>query len=342
MNRMRLWRAKKMSQEAGRLTQICVWAPESDAELVRNICTRVAEPTERGRHLRNKLRQQVERRRTIYAQWHGGSWEIEIDLPFVGPWWFMRNIGGRVAGPFDTHIELSPEEVGDLKRQLDLAFDTKIEEWLRRHKLTGCVRDNTGVLTTERIVNALLGKEADRPADEAAFAANEARIARAVVEAGYAERKPPVKDPSVIEYEGISGFPSFCQIAHRRQGERVQFALIHMKNGGTSPTNMFACLATLMRQHFYPDVDASRIDWFDVLPKDVYSERLRTDIIPVVMQHANGIYSESSWSGPEPSQDWVAFVEAVIDRGQSKRRAAEDALTTNKAAKGKTGESSRR
>jgi len=35
MNRMKLWRIRKMSQEAGRQTQICVWAPEHDADLVR-------------------------------------------------------------------------------------------------------------------------------------------------------------------------------------------------------------------------------------------------------------------------------------------------------------------
>jgi hypothetical protein len=42
--------------------------------------------------------------------------------------------------------------------------------------------------------------------------------------------------------------------------------LIHMDHGGTSPTNMFAGLATYMRQRFYPDVDAGQIDWFYVVP----------------------------------------------------------------------------
>jgi hypothetical protein len=120
---------------------------------------------------------------------------------------------------------------------------------------------------------------------EAAFAANDAKIACCITEAARAYRKPAVDDPSVVEYEGISGFPSFCQLAHRRQRGRVQFALIHMANVGTSPANMFASLATYIRQQFYPDVDAGRIDWYDVMPAGVYHTR-RTEILQVTMEHA--------------------------------------------------------
>jgi hypothetical protein len=129
--------------------------------------------------------------------------------------------------------------------------------------------------------------------------------------------KPPVDDPSVIEYEGISGFPSFCQIAHRRLGDRVQFALIHMANGGTSPTNMLASLATYMRQRFYADVDAGRIDWYDVHPASVYHLG-RTQILSVAMQHANGIYSKPEGGrAPAISEDWAAFIEAKVARSRA-------------------------
>jgi hypothetical protein len=98
----------------------------------------------------------------------------------------------------------------------------------------------------------------------------------------------------------------FCQIAHRRLGDRVQFALIHMAHGGTSPTNMFAILATYMRQQF--EVDAGRIDWYDVHPLSVYRLE-RTQILSVALQHANGIYSKPEWGrGPAISEDWAAFI----------------------------------
>jgi hypothetical protein len=52
----------------------------------------------------------------------------------------------------------------------------------------------------------------------------------------------------------------------------VQFALIHIPHGGTSPTNMFAGLATYMRQRFYPEVGAGQILWYDVIPKACRSD----------------------------------------------------------------------
>jgi hypothetical protein len=115
MNRMKLWRIRRMSQEAGRQTQICVWAPEHDADLVREICARVAEATSRGEELRRSLTPQIGRRRTIYTQWAGTTLWVEIDCPFVGPRLSMLNIGGRITGSDGTHIELSPEEAADLR-----------------------------------------------------------------------------------------------------------------------------------------------------------------------------------------------------------------------------------
>jgi hypothetical protein len=55
-----------------------------------------------------------------------------------------------------------------------------------------------------------------RPANGTEFAASEARTARAVIEAALKHRKPPFQDDSVVEYEGFHGYPSFCQIAHRK------------------------------------------------------------------------------------------------------------------------------
>ncbi len=325
MNRMKLWRVRKTSQEAGRQTQVCVWAPEQDAELVRDICSRVAEATSRGADLRGALTPQIGRRRTIFGTWRGTTLEAEVDYPLVGPWWSMRNIGGRIHGSDGTHIELTPGEAHHLKDRLSRACQAEITSWLESHKEFGRVHDNTGVVTDETFLGTTGGKDPDRPQDEAAFAASEAKIAQSVAEAAAASRNPCLEDPSVVEYEGAFGFPSFCQIAHRRQGDRIQFALIHTANGGTSPTNMFASLATYMRQQFYKDVDAGRIDWYDVIPAGVHHTR-RTEILPVTMEHSNGIYSKPEWSpGTTISTDWRAFINETVMRGQTARSTAEAA-----------------
>jgi hypothetical protein len=317
---MTLWRSKKRSQEAGRLAQICVWAPETEAELARQLCTRVAEPTERGEKLRGSLFQQLHRRRTICYEWHGFTTRVEIDYPFVGRWWSLKNIGGRILGPLRTHVELSPDEAAALRERLNRCCQREVEAWLKENDLLDRVRDDTGVVTGDDAT-----EDPNRPADETAFAANEARIAREVLEAAWASRKPPMNHPSIVEFEGVHGFPSFCQIAHRKQDDRVQFALIHMNNGGTSPTNMFESLATHLRQRFYPKVDAGKIDWYDVQPAEVYTWRPLT-ILSVTMQHANGVYSDPAWHKPNDfPEDWLAIITDIIVRGEAARKLVEDA-----------------
>jgi len=204
---------------------------------------------------------QLDRRRTISSRWSGMSWRCEIDAPLIGPWWFLRHIGGRIFGPHGTHIELTPDESEALQERLQRACEQEIYAWAKESNLVGSVRDDTGVIVAPRFEKP---NKAKRPADEAEFEANESRIARAVLDAAVASRKPPVKDPSVIEYESYSDFPSFCQIAHRKHQGRVEFAIIHMSNGGTIPTNMMESLASHPRQQFYPKVNPGEIDWFDV------------------------------------------------------------------------------
>ena len=108
-----------------------------------------------------------------------------------------------------------------------------------------------------------------------------------------------------------------------------------MNNGGTSPTNMFESLATHLRQRFYPRTDAGKMDWFDVHPAGVYQSQVRTTILSVQMQHANGIYSRPEWSSTEGSlaEDWRALINETIARGQaavSATEAAENARTAKR------------
>ena len=121
----------------------------------------------------------------------------------------------------------------------------------------------------------------------------------------------------------IERYPSFCQIAHRKHQGRVQFALIHMPHGGTSPTNMIESLATHFRPHFYPKLDPGLIDWFDVIPPGTYDTapfRDKLTIHPVRLQHANGVYRDPEWdNGDNLPQDWIDFVAGVIERSRKTR-----------------------
>ena len=77
---------------------------------------------------------------------------------------------------------------------------------------------------------------------------------------------------------------------------------------------MFAGLATHMRQLFYPKVDAGQIDWYDVIPKYGDPTLRSISINPVIMQHANGIYSHPTWSSANSnnSADLAAFIKSTI------------------------------
>ena len=340
MNRMKLWRLKKKSQEAGLLTQVCVWAPAAEAELARKICARVAEPTERGERLRGQLIKQLERRRTIYDEWRGFSTHVELDGPLAGPHWFLKNIGGRILGPMRTHVELSPQEADELKDRLRRCCQDEIEAWLKENDLFNRLRDNTGVVTDPA------WEDPSRPDSDAAFAANEAKLAKAVTEWAVASRKPPVSDPSIVQYEGIAGYPSFCQVVHRRQGDRVQFGVIHMPNCGTTPTNMIESLATFLRQKFYPDVEAGHIDWFDIRPPETYFTR-ELNITSVTMQHANGVYDDPEWDDVtgKVAPDWLALIEETISKARTARSQAEGTepgTTEDPSSKQKTSKRAKR
>jgi len=80
-------------------------------------------------------------------------------------------------------------------------------------------------------------------------------------------RRHPTDDPTVVYYEGFHKIPSRCHVVHRRDGDRVLFALGHIQYGGTSPTNMIEELATEMWKRFYPKDRFDRIEWFDAWPE---------------------------------------------------------------------------
>ena len=338
MNRMRRWRQKKKFGQSGLLNQVCVWAPERSEELVRSICERVAEPTERGESLRGLLVRQLNRLRTVLESWHGATLRLEIDGPLVGPWWYMKPMGGRIIGNSDrTHVELTPHEAEDIQRRMRACWERELAAWLDSHNLRDEVRDDTGVVVGSDMYLPKASKR--RPADEAAFAANEARIANTVRDEAIAHRTPPVEYRSILEYEGRDCYPSFCQLVHRCIDVRIQIALIHAEFGGTNPTNMFEDLATHVRQKLYPAVAADKIEWYDVVPNGHYNHhefcgaRDGISINAVSMKHANGIYSSPTWAKFDgtTAPDWIALIEGVITRTHISRSYSERGESAERA-----------
>ncbi len=97
-----------------------------------------------------------------------------------------------------------------------------------------------------------------------------------------------------------------------------------MPNCGTTPTNMIESLATFLRQKFYPDVEAGKIDWFDIRPPETYFTR-ELNITSVTMQHANGVYDDPEWDDVTDNiaPDWRAMIEETISKARTARSQAE-------------------
>ena len=120
---------------------------------------------------------------------------------------------------------------------------------------------------------------------------------------------------------------------------RIQIALIHAEFGGASPTNMFEDLATHVRQKFYPEVAADKIEWYDVVPNGIYnhhkfsSARDGISINAVSMKHANGIYSSPTWAKFDgtTAPGWITLIEGVIARAHISRSYAERGESAERA-----------
>ena len=145
-----------------------------------------------------------------------------------------------------------------------------LARWLKERDLAGKRRDHTGAALGREFFEPGYQPQPDesiiRPIDDAAFAANEAKIAREVDRAARQSRRHPTDDPTVVEYEGFNGIPSRCHAVHRRVGDRILFALGHIENGGTSPTNTIGTLAEDMWKRFYPNDRFEKIEWYDCWP----------------------------------------------------------------------------
>lgn len=270
VGRMREWR-EAQRQRPGGMTQLTTWVPTRAADYLKDIFARVADPGERGEDYRLVVASWIRRRRVVGERFPGTDFSAEIDLPYHGPHWFMRPAGGRVTGSYDTWVELTPTEADEVSLLCKVTVSKVLSGWLREHELYGKLRDHTGVALDPEFAQPGYSPRKDesviRPADDAAFAENEAKIAREVEREALQSRRHPTDEPTVVYYEGFHRIPSRCHAVHRREGKRVLFALGHIQHGGTSPTNMIDELAIEMWKRFYPRERFGSIEWFDAWPE---------------------------------------------------------------------------
>lgn len=326
VGRMREWR-EAQRQKSGGMVQLTTWVPSRSAEFLRDIFARLADPGERGSDYRLVTSFWTRRRRAVGDWFRGFDFSAEIDLPFHGPHWHMRPAGGRVYGSGETWIELTPNEAQDVDRACREAVSAALSTWLREHDLHGKLRDHVGVaLGTDFSHPAYPSREGDsviRPETEDAFEANEAKIAREVEREALQSRRHPTDDPTVVYYEGFHKIPSRCHVVHRREGDRILFALGHIQYGGTSPTNMIEELAAEMWKRFYPKDRFDCIEWFDAWPER-YSLTNQFHIQRVRFANAKQGGGGPVWlpAGDIPA-DFVDEVRRVITPDTSTQAAAE-------------------
>jgi hypothetical protein len=263
---MREWR-EAQRQKAGGMVQLTVWVPARAFAYLKIIFGRLADPSDRGEDYRLAASAWLYRRRVPAARFEGADFAAEIDMPRLGPPWHTRPAGGRVIDEIKTWIELTPDEADEIDRLCRKSVTNALARWLSNRDLAGKRHDHTGAaLGLEFCAPGYQSKFNEsiiRPVDDAAFAANEAKIARDVDRAAQQSRRHSTDDPTIVEYEGIHRTPSRCHAVHRRVGDRILFALGYIEHGGTSPTNAIATLTEDMWKRFYPDDRFDRIEWYD-------------------------------------------------------------------------------
>lgn len=293
LGRMTRWR-EAQRRRAGGMVEISTWVPSRAATFLKEIFGRLGDPGSRGDDYRALVAGWLDRRRVVGRRYDGVGCDAEIDRPFLGTGWYSRPAGGRVFDVEGTWIELTPDEANEVEEACKAAVSNALEKWLEAKGLKGRVIDKVGVaIGTYFPVKPGPNDVLLRPADDDEFERNEVEIAQAVKDAALKSRLHPTDDPTVVYYPGVGGLPSRCHAIHQKFGDRILFALVHIPNGGTSPTNMIKELTKRMHREFYPGLQMKDIDWFDcwVLPWESADE-------PTITCVVEGEDGHPSWQVP--------------------------------------------
>jgi hypothetical protein len=277
---------------------VTAYALEQHHALLKPVFALLAEESERGEAYRHAVSDWPWSRRPVRASWEGTSYTLEVDDPAVDldP---PIPIGGRIfsrSGP--TWVELPPRAAYDIERRVREATEAVLDDWLTSMSLKNKILDPVSVKIKSPY------RDIKEVVPDEVFWRHEATLVFATYSGeGITGRAAPITDYPLMTYyfEGFHGAPSKCLVVAYQDGGHVHVALSHyyslFRTAGTSPTNLFAELATQIRVERYRDRDPSSIDFYDHWPVGPLTLNGREELLHVRMiwDKARERYTSPEW-----------------------------------------------
>lgn len=298
------------------LTQISTWVPREAADDLQKIFTRIGAQTLEGDSLRGILGWLSNRRRAVSQRFDGNYFRLEIDDPQLRFGTCTAPIGGRIVGEGRTLIELDPFEARALRDSCESTIMSILVSWLEEKNLNKKIRDNTGVIEHLQFIldnNHDFSKlDQNRPVSFQDFEKNEAKIIQEFQQRAFYDGAIPPDDPSIHHYIGFHGTPSRCHFVHGSFSGKLCVGFIHIKSGGTSPTNM---IETLCKDFYSKNLTGKPMDeihWYDIWPSH-YSLTNKLQINRVVFEKNS--FSGPTWFSDDPPEGFSKKVIETIESG---------------------------
>ena len=274
-DQVKKWRMAQ-KQRSGGMSNLSVWVTKADRDYLRRIFDMLANP-ETGAPYRTLVSSWVNRRRPVASVAQGFSYRIEIDAPHVGHSGFYWPIGGRIVGPFETWIELTPEDADEADRVCQKAIDTALEDHLREKGLLGKVVDRVGVACEPDFAQPGYPQGTDniviRPQTDEEFQENEDEIKRhlyRLADARVAKLEAPHGSENlehILEFSSYNGIMSRCHLFTGTHQGQPFAAFGQIRGSLCSPTNHIEELARVVWRDKFPKADPQNIIWYDcILP----------------------------------------------------------------------------
>lgn len=291
------------------MTQVSVWVQRDQRDLLRKVFDLLADPY-KGEYYRTIVWRWTQRKRPIRSIFEGFGNTLEVDAPSVGDYGYHWPIGGRVYGTQGTWIELSPEEVVDVKRRVANAVDKALDDYLREHSLLGKIRDTTGVAQnaycTEAEHSPSKGDVISRPRSDDDFQENEDKIVRAIqrmVIEKVAKWETPLGSEDrahIFEFESYNGIMSRCHLFKGVDEGKYFAAFGHIDGSLQKPTNSIEFLAETVWNQSGFHCSEQEVLWYDCTPRDGMNPRIARVVFDTV--------SKGKFEGPK----WFATKDEKI------------------------------
>jgi len=299
------------------MRQVTTWVPKDQAEQLQYAFTQIGAVSFKGKCLRAALDWVLTRRRPLDAAYKGSWFKLEIDQPTLWLGNLKAPIGGRVHGDGKTLIELDPYEAKHLEKTCQEAVNSVLAAWLDEKGLKDQIRDTTGVVADVNALTRFRDKpwtpDPATPKTEKEFEEHEVLVQQDFQRRAFYGGAFPPDDPSMHLYFGFWNSPSRCRLVHGTFEGTLCVGFIHVRYGGTSPTNYIENLAQEIRQKFYPKTSPAAIAWYDIWPEDnSLTHQLRFNRVTF----AEG-FSRPSWGGEQPPETFVEQVKQTIEAGKT-------------------------